>query len=135
MSCWIFQNTPDLWDLREEFIEGREGWHTVSRYADQMEPGDIVFFWMAGPASIRGIYGWGKLTSTPYRHREPNHDVVNVRYVTRLRAPLLAVDLKVVPELKSLSILRAPQGSNFPLSYQEARAIVRLIEPDQRPPM
>ena len=44
MSNWIFQNTPDLWDLRREYVEGREGWHKVSRYADRMAPGDIVCF-------------------------------------------------------------------------------------------
>ena len=74
MSHWIFQNTPDLWDLRREFIEGREVAPKVSRYGDQMEVGDVVFFWMAGPSTSRGICGWGRLTSRPYWHEvEDDH--------------------------------------------------------------
>ena len=133
MSHWIFQNTRDLWDLRVELIEGRVVNHKVSRYPDQMELGDTVFLWLAGDEGIRGIYGWGTLISTPYWDGQRQEDVVDVKYEKRLRGPLLATEMRAISELQALSILCSPQGSNFVVSYQEARAITRLIEPDQRP--
>jgi hypothetical protein len=135
VSHWIFQNTLDHWDLRVRLIEGLAGSYKVSRYRDQMAPGDTVFFWLAGPAAIRGIYGWGTLTSLPYFHRQRQEDVVDMKYEKRLRDPLLATEMRPMRELQSLSILRFHQGSNFAVSLLEARAIARLIEPDQRPPI
>ena len=31
-----------------------------------METGDIVFLWRGGDAPIRGVYGWGQISGTPY---------------------------------------------------------------------
>ena len=56
MSHWIFQNAPDLWDLRNEFVEGREVAQKVSRYADQMEVGGITLT----PRTDRVVYMMAK---------------------------------------------------------------------------
>jgi hypothetical protein len=80
MACWIFQTTVRRWDLSVELNEGREDNWTASRYRDHMSPGDIAFLWQAGPAPIRGIYGWAVLTSSPYWHHQEQGFRVNVTY-------------------------------------------------------
>lgn len=39
---------------------------TATRYRARMETGDIVFLWRGGDAPIRGVYGWGQISGTPY---------------------------------------------------------------------
>ncbi|HXO30850.1 MAG TPA: EVE domain-containing protein [Candidatus Acidoferrales bacterium] len=58
MNYWIFQSVTERYDLRETLQEGKEETWVISRYWQQMLPGDLVFFWLGGPPAIRGIYGW-----------------------------------------------------------------------------
>ena len=70
MNYWIFQAIPERYDLREHFpkddASDKEATWYATRYRSQMEPGDLVFFWLGGDEQIRGIYGWGHLTSKAY---------------------------------------------------------------------
>jgi len=133
MNYWIFQAVPERYDLRDELVEGRKVTWYATRYRSRMSPGDIVFFWLGGPEDIRGIYGWGRLTSSPYAKPEWRSYGVDVEYKKRLKLPVSIREIKSAPDLQDLLILRAPQATNFLLSPQEARAIADLIEPDQRP--
>jgi predicted RNA-binding protein with PUA-like domain len=133
MNYWIFQAVSDRYDLRDELVEGRKVTWYATRYRGQMLPGDIVFYWLGGPQGIRGIYGWGRLTSAPYAKPEWDSYGVDVKYEKRLKFHISLEQIKGAPDLQDLLILRAPQATNFLLSLREARAIANLIEPDQRP--
>ena len=133
MNYWIFQAIPERYDLREKLVEGRKVTWYATRYRSRMLPGDIVFFWLGGPEDIRGIYGWGRLTSSPYIKPEWESYGVDVRYEKRLKSHVSIGKIKSVSDLQGLLILRIPQATNFLLSTQEARAITNLIEPGQRP--
>jgi len=133
MNYWIFQAVPERYDLRERLVAGEKVTWYATRYRSYMSAGDIVFFWLAGSDSIRGIYGWGKLTSSPYMKSEWESYGVDVQYEKRLPSHIPVNTIQAIPELENLLILRAPQATNFLLSIEEARAIVDLIEPDQRP--
>lgn len=133
MNYWIFQAVPERYDLREKLVEGRKVTWYATRYRSHMSPGDIVFFWLGGPGATRGIYGWGRLTSSPYIKTEWESYGVDVKYEKRLKSHVSVREIRSVPDLQGLLILRAPQATNFLLSPQEARAIANLIKPDQRP--
>ena len=58
-NTFIFQvkkQPGDEGDLRIFLVEGLTDVWLASRYQRSMAPGDVVFFWMAGPEEIRGIY-------------------------------------------------------------------------------
>jgi predicted RNA-binding protein with PUA-like domain len=133
MNYWIFQAVPDRYDLREKLVEGKIVTWYATRYRNQMSAGDVVFFWLGGPSLIRGLYGWGKLTSSPYLKSEWETYGVDVRYEKRFETHVSVTMVKSVPDLANMLLLRAPQATNFLLSFQEARAISDLIDPDQRP--
>lgn len=133
MNYWIFQAIPERYDLRSALVEGREVTWYATRYRSYMSPGDLVFFWLGGPEEIRGIYGWGKLTSQPYVKPAWDSHGVDVRYEKRLASHVPAGKIRSDPDLQNLLILRAPQATNFRLSHDEARAISSMIEPGQRP--
>jgi hypothetical protein len=92
-----------------------------------MQPGDLVFFWMAGDPEIRGIYGWGTLTSRAYN--KPNWDSHGVDVLCQhcFSRPILATRLRTDKLLADMLVLRAPQGTNFLLSQEESARLASFI--------
>jgi EVE domain len=133
MSYWIFQSTIERQDLRSTLREGKDDTRLASRYRQQMSPGDLVYFWLAGPEELRGIYGWGTLLAAPYFDEGRQEFRVAIRYDRRLETHLPAAQIRGSPTLQGLMIFRAPQATNFNLSEDEAKAIADLMAPDERP--
>jgi hypothetical protein len=127
MNYWIFQAVSEKYPLLEKLVEGVAEIWRAPQYRGRMSPDDMVFFWLGGPEKVRGIYGWGRLKSFPYIKPEWEEHVVEVLYEKRL-APYISIhEVKSVRDLQNLLILRAPQATNFPLTLEEARAIVSLV--------
>ncbi len=63
---WLFQANPNQWDLLQHLPEMPPGhvddW-TVTRHRNDMQPGDGVVLWQAGPAA--GVYALGRLVDRP----------------------------------------------------------------------
>lgn len=134
-NYWIFQAVPERYDLRDVdvFNENKIVTWYATRYRPRMQKGDVVFLWLGGPPDIRGIYGWGKLVSTPYLKPQLDSYGVDVKYEKRFKNPILVELIKADPLLQNLLILRAPQATNFLLSESEARAIIHYINSEERP--
>jgi len=98
-----------------------------------MSPGDLVFFWLAGSTKIRGVYGWGKLTSQAYPRDKDLEYGVDAGEVRRLSLPVLATRIRDVPQLKTLLIFSNSQGAIFRINEQQAAGIAQLIDPLHRP--
>src|SRR5216683_278262 len=99
MNYWIFQSVSDRYDLRTELEEGKEEPWLVSRYWQQMSPGDFVFFWLGGTPTIRGMYGWGTLTSAPLLDTDTEYQV-KVKCEKKLSSPLLANKIRTARKVK-----------------------------------
>lgn len=133
MNYWIFQSIPQRFNLQIELIEGKKDTWYATRYLNLLKSGDLVFFWQAGSENIRGLYGWGKIASSPYLKPEWTKHGIDVKYEKRLEPHISVNKIKSDPELKDMLILRTAQATNFLLSPDEARAISKLIKPEQRP--
>jgi hypothetical protein len=129
-KTFIFQakkREGDAGDLRIFVVEGLTDVWVASRCHKIMAPGDLVFFWMAGPIEIRGIYGWGVLISVAERDLQNGGFSVNVRYEGRFGTPLLATTLKMHKRLRFLPVLRNPVGTNFFVSASHAHDLADQI--------
>jgi len=133
MNYWIFQSVPERYDLREEanLHDGLEGWWHATRYRTRMSPGDLVYFWMGGSESIRGIYGWGRISSAPYEKGSGFR--VEVRVAKRLPNHIPIELIRSNPELGNLMILHMAIGSNFLINQPEAEAIRKMLPRDLQP--
>ena len=129
MNTWIFQSVPDQFDLRSpaSLSAGEKITWYATRYRDQMTPGDTAYFWMAGDPEIRGIYGWGVLTTGAYMKPRWDSHGVDVRVEARFRRPILATAIRNDQHLNTLLILRQPAGSNFLLEADQAERLRRLV--------
>jgi hypothetical protein len=127
-QAFVFQSRTDRYDLRTELRpKATETW-VASRYRSAMRPGDVVFFWLAGPEDIRGIYGWGTIKRFPYHGRSAEDYDVDVSVEHVFVQPLLAINLRRVPGLSDLLIFRAPQATTFLLSPEETRHLIDEIQ-------
>ncbi len=99
----------------------------ATRYRDRMAAEDVVYFWMGGGPEVRGIYGWGVLTSAAYLKKDWDSYGVDVVIRVRFSRPLLAQDLKDDGIFSQLLIFRQPQATNFLLSAEEADALARAV--------
>ena len=136
---WIFQGMPERYDLEEKLIPGeREAW-TLTRYHEEVKPGDMVYFWRGGRQS--GLYGWGLVTDPPHQDELTESRPswwVNVTYQTRFINPISKEDItgcRQADKLAGLLVFRAPQGTNFKLTTKEAISLNQLIsERSESPP-
>ncbi len=130
-QVWLFQANPQRYNLAQGLRRHRLSDWQVTRYKDEIRPGDLVLLWKAG--ENRGLYGIGRVVSERYQ-RPDGDEVVDVEYLGWLREPLLAEALQQHPVLSQMHILRAPQGTNFRVTEEEWEAlrpmITDLVPPD-----
>ena len=137
---WIFQANPKSFDIDAALGELKELDWTVSQHGADIREGDQVFLWRSGIGS--GIVALATVLSEPAMLEQPaieqrfNLELdkflgprlrVHLR-VSRLLDPAISRDLILEkPELTNLSIVKAPQGTNFPVTDEEAVALMDLI--------
>jgi MoxR-like ATPase len=128
---------PRRWNLVEhldsgEWAEGGlEDW-TVSRFQPDMRAGDKVALWQGG--DLAGIYAVGELAGEPEVRDKPpelgegQEPRVDVRLLSKLKSPLLKDELLHHPVLRDLSVIRAPQGTNFRVTPEQWKALMDLVD-------
>ena len=143
-SVWLFQANPDKYDilnaLSDEKIGNSIHW-LVNQHKGEIRQGHIGLLWMSGKDS--GIYAATQITSDPQLMEEYPEEKkywlgdekgagqqlrVSMSVAKRLtNAPLFRKAIKAIKGLEGLSILKNPQGTNFPVSNAEWKIISGLI--------
>lgn len=144
-SVWIFQANPDRYDilnaLSDEKIGNSIHW-LVNQHKGEIRQGHIGLLWMSGKDS--GIYAVTQITSDPQLMEEYPEEKkywlgdekgagqrlrVSMNVVKHLaNAPLFRKAIKDLKGLERLSILKNPQGTNFPVHKEEWEIISGLIK-------
>lgn len=104
---------------------------------DEMRPGDPVVFWQSGEKA--GIYALGVLISSVHERPTPAWQVeagitaetgqaVDFRYTRILRRPVPRTELERHSVLRGLSVIQAPQGTNFRVTSEQWQALQLLLE-------
>lgn len=143
-AVWFFQANPKRYDVLNALSDSSgevDRWQ-VNQYRNKIKKGDIVLIWMSGVEA--GIYAVGEITSNPLitddvnaldkywideQDRKQNRLRVNIRITAKLvNNPILRAELKGIPGLQNLSILRFSQGTNFPVRNDEWIIIANKID-------
>ena len=134
---WVFQSNPDNYDLRGAIKAQDEDTWLVTRYRNEIAPGDIVFLWESGKEG--GICGVGMISDYPSIRTKAkrfikSHDKLGGRKLRVGFEILKAVepvvsreDVKSHRALASLSIIKAPQGTNFKVVPDQSKALAGLV--------
>lgn len=143
-NVWIFQANPKRYDILNALDDSNIGdnhW-LVNQCKKYISKGDLCLIWMSGKDG--GIYAVGEITSNPeyltdseaeskYWFSDEDKEMKKLRvkfvYQTKLtNNPLSREEIKNVPELKNLSIFKQPQGTNFPVTDDEWKKILEMIQ-------
>jgi predicted RNA-binding protein with PUA-like domain len=128
MKVFIFQSLVDRYDLRDKIEPSKKDIWYATRYRNELEVGDIVFFWMGGKKELTGIYGWGKIISEPYHKDNWESYGIDVQYEYKFQSPIHISLLKKDKTLKELMVIRAPIGTNFLVTKEQANRLLQVIE-------
>jgi 5-methylcytosine-specific restriction endonuclease McrA len=145
MRTWIFQGNPKIFDI-DGYLSASFGlikW-TVSRYQDQIKPGDSVYIWRSqgDEPSLAGVVAEGTVVETPsvqeddpngrdfWRQEPEDSDQMQVKIrlnrIASKREVLKREWMKDDSALKTLLILRQPAGTNFRVEELAASRLGQL---------
>ena len=144
MNYWIFQASPDRYNLIEALKNlSIDRWTVPDQYKNQILKGDRVFFWKAsGKEGNSGIYAFGEITSIvgllpelpqarPYvinrEYLDRNQLRVDVKYIYKLKIPVLRTLLLTDQTLKNLMVIKVRAGQVFPVRDNEIKPLYDLI--------
>ncbi len=138
--AWIFQANPELYDIDSALRQLPEVTWSVSKHQEVIAPGDTVFVWKSGPEA--GILAGATVLTVPAEMEPEQREIqfvihpekfaskqvgVRIRVDEVFSPPLLRSELKADPRLADLSILKFSQGTNFPVTPEEATVIRELL--------
>jgi len=140
MAYWLFQGNPKYYRVLEAIKELEAIPWLVTRYANDIAPGDGVIIWLSG--SQGGIYATAEvvepaqfLTEIPDKKywvdstRALGKQQAIIKFTNKfLESPLLKNQLQEDSVLKNLLVLRAPNSTNFKVSLEEWEQVQKLIQ-------
>jgi hypothetical protein len=140
---WIFQANPQIYDIVEALKHLDQFRWSVRQHKDAIHSGDRVFLWVAGANA--GIVARGSVVSEPQEMEELPEELpfnkqdtnntkelrVEIKIEEIVDPPVLRSDLQNDPAFRSMSILKAPQRTNFALTSDEASALEAACQKSQ----
>ncbi len=132
MAYWLLKSEPDVWSWQQQVKKGTEFWngvrnHQAARNLKTMEVGDQAFFYHSNVG--REIVGIVTVTqAASIDPTDPNGRFVGV-HVTADKPLVRAVTLdqiKMVPELADIALIRQSRLSVMPISDAHWNIICRL---------
>lgn len=146
-KIWIFQANPYIFDIQNCLRDGNttknvDVWE-VNQYENEIRKEDIGIIWMSGNEA--GIYAVIEIVDNPEKmndsnfnsskywiHEErKNRETLRVKFIYKINLidnPIMKEELKKIPELINLSILKFSRGTNFPITEEEWKIISDLVQ-------
>lgn len=140
MAFWIFKCNPEKYRVADRLTDPNPNltW-TVSRYRDQIGPGDTIFIWETG--RDRGIRAVLRAESVPqdspeleseqpyWAERDTEVQCRVIAMITHRDVNLPHTYLRSVRGLENLSVFHGfQQGTNFPVTPEEGAILLRLVD-------
>lgn len=138
--AWIFQSSPDQYDLAGALESLAEFYWLVRRYEKEIHVGDRVYLWEAGLEA--GVAALAQVATEPAEVEDTDADKAFWRDQAAFAGPRRRVLLKITkvvdprlsraeaqanPALAKLPNLVFAQGTNFPLTPEQDRELQRVI--------
>lgn len=139
MAYWLFQGNPKYYRLLQAIGDRDELPWLVTRYGKEIEVGDRVLVWMAGPEA--GIYAIAEVSKAPEIYAElpdaeywlkPNQAKLDkpraqLKFLRKLLGqPLRRHELKQDQILRNLLVIRAPNSTNFRVTPEQWQRVCSL---------
>jgi len=131
-SHWLVKQEPDSYAWADFEKDGRTSWEGVRNYQARnnlngMGRGDPVLFYASGDLkSVMGIAAVSKTSYPDPTAEEPGWVAVELKAVRPLKRPVTLAQVKAVPALADILLVRNSRLSVMPLSAEAFAAIVAM---------
>jgi predicted RNA-binding protein with PUA-like domain len=134
MAYWLFKSEPDVysWDMLKAKGQAGEEWTGIRNYQArnnmrQMQLGDLGFYYHSNIGkAVVGIAEVCKLIHPDSTAEIPAWECVDIRAVIDLPKPMTLDDIKLVPELKEMVLVKNSRLSVQPVAADEWDLICKL---------
>ena len=131
-SYWLVKSEPSAYSWDDLVRDGRTSWTGVRNFTARnnlraMHEGDEVLFYHSVVG--KAVVAVAKVVRTAYPDataKEGDWSAVDLAPVKPLKQPVTLDEIKKVPKLKDIALLRLSRLSVQPLGEAEFREIVRL---------
>ena len=133
-NYWLIKSEPSTWSWADQVAKGIEPWEGVRNYQARnnlkaMNVGDLCFFYHS--MKERAIVGIVEVASD-YRLDPTDHDgvfgLVDVKTVRPVKKPVSLDQIKHIPALQAMALLKQSRLSVQPVLPEEWRIIIELSE-------
>jgi predicted RNA-binding protein with PUA-like domain len=134
MAYWLLKSEPDCWSWDQQKREGAKGaeWDGVRNYQArkhmrEMKKGDLGFFYETGDE--KAVIGIVKIVAEAHPDSTDSSgewECVDVAAVEKLPRPVTLAEVKSLPALKDMVLVKNSRLSVQPVSPKEWGMICRL---------
>lgn len=133
MRYWLVKSEPEVYSWEQFQKDKRTFWDGVRNYQARnnmqaMEKGDQVIFYHS--SDVKAAVGIAEVVKTAYPDPttdEPAWVVVDLKPVRPLKKPVTLAEIKAMPEMNNVALVRQARLSVLPLTQQEFEMIVQGV--------
>ncbi|HST29969.1 MAG TPA: EVE domain-containing protein [Chthoniobacterales bacterium] len=131
-SFWLVKQEPSDYSWSDFVKDGGTSWTGVRNFAARnnlrrMAKGDEVFFYHSG--EDKAVIGIAKVTRTAYQDtiaKGEDWSAVDLAPIRPLPRPVTLAEIKAVPALKNIALVRQSRLSVMPLTAKDFNSIARM---------
>ncbi len=131
MNYWLVKSEPEVYSWEQFQKDKRTFWDGVRNYQARnnmqaMEKGDQVIFYHS--SDVKAAVGIAEVVKTAYQDPttdEPAWVVVDLKPVRPLKKPVTLAEIKAMPDMNNVALVRQARLSVLPLTQQEFAMIVK----------
>ncbi|MEM1363657.1 MAG: EVE domain-containing protein [Pseudomonadota bacterium] len=141
MAYWLFKSEPSTWSWENQTQKGEAGeeWDGVRNYQArnfmrEMRLGDLGFFYHSQKEkSVVGIVEVCAESHPDSTTDDPRWECVDIKAVTSLKEPVSLDQIKAVPELGEMGLVKNSRLSVQPVSAEEWTLICQMggLDPER----
>ena len=135
VAYWLMKSEPDVFSIADLRRENVAGWDGVRNYQARnhmraMRKGDLAFFYHSSvkPPAIAGLMEIVREAYPDPTAKEPGWDRVDVKFVKTFAHPLSLDDIKRIPSLKSMVLLKHSRLSVQPITTAEWNTLLKILD-------
>lgn len=131
MQYWLVKSEPEVYSWEQFIKDKRTFWDGVRNYQARnnmqaMEKGDSVLFYHS--SDVKAVVGIAEVIKTAYPDPttdDPAWVVVDLKPVRPLKKPVTLAEIKAMPGMNNVALVRQARLSVLPLTQQEYEDIIK----------
>lgn len=132
MNYWLVKSEPDAFSWQEQLHNNIEPWtgirnHQAKKNLQSMKNGDLAFFYHSNVGKeIVGIVRIVKEAYPDPTASDPRWVCVDVQTVCSVPSPVTLKQIKAIPELQEVSLVKQSRLSVMPISPEHWKILCAL---------